>query len=124
MTIARQELGKSGEDLAVETLEAEGYAILDRRYRTRHGEIDIIARDGAVVVFIEVRRRSSPERGSAAESVTRPKQRRVIRMAVDYLSRAGLWDRCLVRFYVVAIDDQPSGPPVITLFRDAFDAST
>jgi putative endonuclease len=123
MTIARQELGKTGEDLAVETLERAGYAIVDRRYRSRHGEIDIIARDGEVLVFVEVRRRSAPDCGSAAESVTRAKQRKVIRMAVDYLARADLWERCPVRFDVVAIDDQADGRPRIELYRAAFDAS-
>jgi Holliday junction resolvase-like predicted endonuclease len=56
--------------------------------------------------------------------VTRDKQRRVIRMAVDYLARNGLYDRCAVRFDVVAIDDQPAGSPRITLIRAAFDASS
>lgn len=122
MTIARQELGKSGEDLGVETLERAGYAILDRRYRTRHGEIDIVARDDETLVFVEVRRRTGGECGSAAESVTQAKRRKVIRMAVDYLARAGLWEKCPVRFDVVAIDDHPGGPRV-TLYRGAFDAS-
>lgn len=124
MTIARQELGKSGEDLAAETLERAGYAIVDRRYRSRHGEIDIIAWDGEVLVFVEVRRRTAADCGGAAESVTPAKQRKVIRMAVDYLARAELWDRCAVRFDVVAIDDQPAGPPRIVLYRGAFDASS
>ena len=124
MTIARQELGKSGEDLAVERLEGEGYAIVDRRYRSRHGEIDIIARDGEVLVFVEVRRRTIADCGSAAESVTPAKQRKVIRMAVDYLARAELWEKCAVRFDVVAIDDEPAGGPRITLYRAAFDATT
>jgi putative endonuclease len=124
MTIARQELGKSGEDLAAEMLERAGYAIVDRRYRSRHGEIDIIARDGEVLVFVEVRRRTAADCGGAAESVTPAKQRKVIRMAVDYLARAELWDKCAVRFDVVAIDDQPVGPPRIVLYRSAFDAST
>jgi putative endonuclease len=121
MTIARQELGKSGEDLGVEALEREGYAVLARRYRTRHGEIDIVARDGETMVFVEVRRRSTLDRGSAAESVTLEKQRRVIRMATDYLARAGLWEKCAVRFDVLAIDDQPSGPPRISLYKGAFE---
>jgi putative endonuclease len=123
MTMLRQEIGKTGEDLAVEALERAGYAIVDRRYRSRHGEIDIIARDGEIVVFVEVKRRSVADCGSAAESVTRQKQRKVIRMAVDYLSRAGLWEKCAVRFDVVAIDDQGNGAPTITLYRAAFDAS-
>ena len=122
MTDHRQELGKSGEDLAVERLTEEGYAVLARRYRTRYGEIDIVARDGEAIVFVEVRRKSAADYGSAAESVTPWKQRRVMRMAIDYLARLGLTDRCMVRFDVVAIDDPPSGRPRISVIRSAFDA--
>ena len=123
MTTKRQELGKTGEDLAVLELTARGYAVIARRYRTRFGEIDIIARDGETVVVVEVRRKSGGGYGAAAESVTRDKQRRVVRMAVDYLARTGLYDRCAVRFDVVAIDDEPGAAPRITLIRSAFDAS-
>lgn len=121
MTEARQNLGKSGEDLAALELECRGYAIIERRYRTDHGEIDIIARDGETLVFVEVRRRSSSEFGTAAESVTPGKQRRVIRMAVAYLAMHGLYDRCPVRFDVVAIDDRPDGTPQVTVYAGAFD---
>ena len=109
--------------MAVSELTAGGYAIVARRYRTRFGEIDIIAADGDTMVFVEVRRKSGVGYGAAAESVTRDKQRRVVRMAVDYLARNGLYDKCAVRFDVVAIDDQPSGPPRVTVIRAAFDAS-
>ena len=122
MTHKRQELGKDGENLACAELEARGYAILERRYRTEYGEIDVIARDGETMVFVEVRRKSDGGYGSAAESVTRDKQRRVVRMALAYLARHELIDRCAVRFDVVAIDDQPAGPPRISLFAGAFDA--
>ncbi len=70
MTLQRQELGKSGEDLAVAELERRGYAILARRYRTRHGEIDVVARDGETTVFVEVKARTTGEFGTAAEAVT------------------------------------------------------
>ena len=123
MTDARQSLGKSGENLAASELESRGYAIVARRYRTEHGEIDIIARDGETLVFVEVRRKSSDECGTAAESVTPAKQRRVIRMAVEYLWLHGLYDRCPVRFDVVAIDDLPDGTPQIAVHVGAFDAS-
>jgi len=123
MTVERQELGESGENLAAGELTARGYAILARRYRTPYGEIDIIARDGETLVFVEVRRKAGAACGTAAESVSRDKQRRIIRMAVDYLARNDLCDRCAVRFDVVAIDDQPSGDPRITLIEAAFDAS-
>ena len=121
MTDARQNLGKSGENLAAAELESRGYAIVERRYRTAHGEIDIIARDSETMVFVEVRRKSSGEFGTAAESVTPSKQRRVIRMAIAYLSMHGLYDRCHVRFDVVGIDDLPDGTPQVTVYRGAFD---
>ena len=123
MTSKRQALGKDGEALACADLEARGYALLERRYRTRHGEIDVIARDGDTLVFVEVRRKSAEGFGCAAESITRDKQRRIIGMALDYLARAELVDRCAVRFDVVTIDDQPAGPPRITLYAGAFDAT-
>ena len=122
MSVDRYELGKSGENLAVRELTADGYAIAARRYRTRFGEIDIVARDGDTIVFVEVRRKTGDGCGTAAESVTPDKQRRVVRMAVDYLARNDLYDRCAVRFDVVAIDDQPSGVPRVTVIKDAFTA--
>jgi putative endonuclease len=121
MTEARQNLGKSGENLAAAELESRGYAIVERRYRTAHGEIDIIARDGETMVFVEVRRKSTGEFGTAAESVTPSKQRRVIRMAIAYLAMHGLYDRCPVRFDVVGIDDLPDGTPQVTVYAGAFD---
>jgi len=119
---ARQFLGELGENLACDELRRRGYAILERRYRTRFGEIDIIARDGESLVFVEVRRKSHDDCGSAIESIGPQKQRRIVRMAVDYMARNDLYDRCAVRFDVVAIDDQPDGTPRITVVRDAFTA--
>ncbi len=72
MTMERQALGRTGENLAVAEIERLGYAVLDRRYRTRHGEIDIVAEDGDTVVFIEVKARLTAGRGTAAEAVTAP----------------------------------------------------
>ena len=118
MTMARQVLGKTGEDLAVAEVGRRGYAVLARRYRTRHGEIDIVARDGDTVVFVEVKVRTTAERGTAAEAVTPAKQRRLVRMAEDYLVRCGgSSGRC--RFDVAAIDGE--GPAQrLTWYRDAF----
>ncbi len=122
MKTARQELGISGEELAVAELTRRGYAVVARGYRTRYGEIDIVAEDDDVLVFVEVRRKSGDGCGAAAESVTRDKQRRVARMAADYLARHDLYDKCAVRFDVVAIDDQPDGSSIVTLIQAAFDA--
>ena len=122
MTFLRQQLGESGEEIACRELGARGYAIVARRYRTRYGEIDIVARDGDFVVFVEVKLRTTGEFGGAAESVTPWKQRRVIAMAVDYLSRNGLTDRPC-RFDVVAVDMTETGEPQISVIESAFGLS-
>ena len=117
MTMERQILGKTGEDRAVRELERRGYAILARRYRTRHGEIDIVADDGGTIVFVEVKAREGSECGGAAAAVTVHKQRRLASMAVDYLARNHVTSRPC-RFDVVAIDG-----PELTLYVSAFDVS-
>ena len=98
----RQSLGELGENLACEELRRRGYAILERRYRTRYGEIDIVARHGDVLVFVEVKARMGDAFGTGAEAVTGYKQRRVRQMAADFLVRRRLRDRPC-RFDVVSI---------------------
>ena len=121
MTVERQNLGKRGEETAVRTLERRGYAILARRYRTRHGEIDIVARDGDTTVFVEVKARATDEFGTAAEAVTPWKQRRLASMARDYLVRHAL-TACPCRFDVVAIDEADGPCERVTVYAGAFDA--
>jgi putative endonuclease len=121
VTLHRQQLGLSGESLAVEELERRGYAILARRYRTAYGEIDIVAEDGQTLVFVEVKARATAEFGTAAEAVTRRKQLRLVRMARDYLARAAIVDRPC-RFDVVAIDEVETTPRII-VYPHAFDAT-
>ena len=115
MTVQRQTLGKLGEDRAVRELERRRYAILARRYRTRHGEIDIVADDAGTIVFVEVKAREGTECGGAAAAVTIHKQRRLASMAADYLARNGLTAHPS-RFDVVAIDG-----PRVTVYASAFD---
>jgi putative endonuclease len=117
----RQYFGKLGEDLACGELERRGYVILARRYRTRFGEIDIVARDGGTTVFVEVKARAGDEFGGAAAAVTAAKQRRVTYMAIDYLSRHRLHDRPC-RFDVVTIDVVEGGPRV-EVFPHAFESA-
>ena len=119
MTIQRQALGILGENLAVQELRRRGYAILARRYRTRYGEIDIVADDDGTIVFVEVKARAGGAFGIAVEAVTPRKRRRVTAMAVDYLSRTGATSRAC-RFDVVAIDNAGTSPRV-TVYRRAFD---
>lgn len=116
-------LGKIGEDLACEALERRGYAIIARRYRTRVGEIDIVARDGHTVVFVEVKARSTLDCGHPAESVTAWKQRRIITMARHYIATHRLRDT-LLRFDVVSILGTAGDRPTIEVFPNAFDADT
>jgi len=117
----RQKLGKSAEDLACEELTRRGYAIIDRRFRTRLGEIDIVARDGGTLVFVEVKARVGDDYGLPEEAVTPQKQWRMTRMAETYLmvKRLGLEVDC--RFDVVAVEEG-QGSPVVTVFQSAFDA--
>jgi putative endonuclease len=121
MSRARQILGKTGEDLACRELERRGYAIVARRYRRRGGELDIIARDGRTLVFVEVKARESRAFGDAAEAVTPFKRRRIAQLALDYMTRHRLAD-CPCRFDVVSIHFD-AGEPVLEVFQGAFDAT-
>ncbi len=115
-------LGISGENLACHELTRQGYAILATRYRTRVGEIDIIARDGETLVFVEVKTRSSDDFGVPAEAVTWRKQRRIVTMAKRYLSEKRLHG-CLCRFDVVTVLCRPGLLPVVEVVKNAFMAS-
>ena len=121
MSRSRVMFGKIGEDLACRELEGRGYAILARRYRQRAGELDIIARDGPTVVFIEVKAREGREFGDAVEAVTRLKRRRMTRVALEYLVRHRL-TQCPCRFDVVSIHME-NEQPVIELYQNAFSAN-
>jgi putative endonuclease len=118
MTLARQALGVHGEELVCRELERRGYALVTRRYRTRLGEIDIVARHGGWVVFIEVKARLDGSFGDPADAVTRQKQRRLAAMAEDYVARHGLRETPC-RFDVAAVE-MGEEPPRITVFEDAF----
>ena len=117
----RQSLGKQGEALATRELEDRGYAILAHRFRTRCGEIDIIARDGDVLVFVEVKTRAATDCGTAAEAVTRQKQRQVARMAAAYLASHEPRE-CPCRFDVVTVEQDIGGRFAVTVYPSAFDA--
>ena len=118
MTYARQQLGLQGEAMACTELERLGYQILDRRYRSRFGEIDLIARDEATVVFVEVKTKTDSKFGDPAEMVTSQKQRRLVSMAEEYVSGHALHSTPC-RFDVVAVDASVE-PARITVYKDAF----
>lgn len=109
MTAETQRLGGFGERLARAHLEAKGYAIIDRNFRTRDCEIDLVARDGEVVVFVEVRTRRGAYDGMAALSVTRGKMRK-LRNAVDrYIEAHTEIADAPLRIDVVAVELDGSG---------------
>ena len=117
----RQSLGKLGENLACAALAERGYAIIATRYRTRVGEIDIVARDGDTTVFVEVKSRAGDEFGGAAAAVTPWKQRKVALMALDYLTRHRLEDTAC-RFDVVTVEVVDGKPPAIEIYPNAFES--
>ncbi|CAM3208266.1 YraN family protein [Prescottella defluvii] len=95
-------LGAMGEDLAARVLTDAGLQILDRNWRCRHGELDLVAVDGDTVVFVEVKTRSGLGFGSPAEAVTYSKQRRIRMLAQRWLSASERhWPN--VRFDVVSV---------------------
>jgi len=105
--------------MACAELARRGYAILARRYRTRFGEIDIIARDGDAMVFVEVKARRTKRLGPAAEQIPFWKRRRIVAMALDYMAWAGaMTHRC--RFDVVAIDNAVTERAVVRVIANAF----
>jgi len=112
---AAQQSGAAGERSAERLLESHGLTIVERNYRTRMGEIDLVARDGDVLVFVEVRLRADHRFGGAAASIGPAKQRRLVAAASLYLARFGRAPRC--RFDVVTLE---GGEPA--WLRGAFDA--
>lgn len=118
----RIETGKQGEEIAAAYLRKAGYVLLERNYRCLFGEIDIIARDGETLCFIEVKSRRSARYGDPQLAVTRKKQQKMTRVALHYLSSRDLCDRP-ARFDVVAVRLTPTGAGAVDLIRNAFDVS-
>jgi putative endonuclease len=114
----RHAVGKAGEEAAVQYLCQQGYQILERNYRCRVGEIDLIARDGRTLVFIEVKTRRSQTFGPAAAAVTLEKQRHLVKASQVYLIQQRKADE-LCRFDVVTIELNAQKPR-IELIKDAF----
>ncbi|MHB0915293.1 MAG: YraN family protein [Thermoleophilia bacterium] len=103
---SRPELGRSGEAAAARYLRRRLYSIIETNYRTRYGEIDIIARRGDVVAFVEVKARRSAGFGQPFEAVGPRKQEQLRRMALAWLAarhRDPAFSRCVFRFDVVSI---------------------
>lgn len=114
-------MGRDGEAVARAALRQRGYAILEERYRTPFGEIDVIARDGDTLVFIEVKARRDDHYGGGAAAVTARKQRTIVRVAQAYLSRTRL-HHLPCRFDVVVVEWPADAAPRAQVIRSAFDA--
>ena len=115
----RRQLGDAGEDLAASALKRQGYKILERNYLTPLGEIDLIARQGKVLVIIEVKTRRGERFGAPQEAVSAAKQNRLRRLADYYLKQKRLGADVLVRFDVVGITVNDQGPQ-IEIIQNAF----
>jgi len=112
--------GSEGEEIAARFLAQRGFEILARNVRSRLGEIDLIARDGPTLVFVEVKTRSGVPLEPPQAAVDARKRRRLARLALDYLAREWLRDLAC-RFDVVAVTLDPAGgPPRVEHFPGAF----
>ena len=114
-----QKFGKQSELLASHYLRLSGYNVLELNYRNWIGEIDIIARDGPVLVFIEVKARKTTRFGSPKNAVTPGKQKKISKTALAYLKETGQLNS-RARFDVVAIDARHD-PPEIEVVKNAFE---
>ena len=112
-------LGSEGEDLAVRFLQKKGYRIVARNYKTPVGEIDIIARDGDTIVFIEVKTRTDISFGYPFEAVNKRKRQKLKNLALLYLKRQG--KESPVRFDVISIFCMDNGKKDIEHIKDAFE---
>jgi putative endonuclease len=110
--LKRAERGSRAEQLARRFLEQQGLRFKQANFRCKRGEIDLIMQDGETLVFVEVRYRSSSRFGSAAESVDRHKQRKLVTTALFYLQSKPELARQASRFDVIAISGESGSPQI------------
>ena len=122
MTDGRRTLGQEAEDAAARFLERAGLRVVERNVRFVHGEIDLVCRDGGVVVFVEVKCRHARWGDAPAEAVSWHKQRRLTRLAQHYLKWRRL-DGARCRFDVVAVTVEDDGSRAIRHLRAAVEAA-
>lgn len=115
----RHQLGRAGEKLAEDYLRGRGLKLLERRFSTPAGEIDLIMRDGGTLVFVEVKTRSDEQYARPQDAVGLLKQRRLLRAARWYLARRGL-AAAPCRCDVVAVVFDERGQPHLTHLAGAF----
>ncbi|HEY6418411.1 MAG TPA: YraN family protein [Candidatus Binataceae bacterium] len=115
----RQRLGRRGERIAERHLKLRGYRIVARNYRAAGAEIDIVAMDGATIVFVEVKMRRGSSAGTPVEAVDARKQARMRRAADSFAARYRAGER-VMRFDVVAISAEQGRKRTVELLKDAF----
>ena len=113
----KRNIGQEYEQRAADYITNKGYKIIERNFRNRMGEIDIIAKDGDYLVFIEVKYRSSSKEGHPTEAVNFAKQRRITKTALYYCAVNGISEYTPMRFDVISILDDD-----IKLYENAFEA--
>lgn len=120
VTIQKIQLGRIGEEAAADFLKQHGYVIIERNFSNYLGEIDIIATDGDVLCFVEVKTRNSDRLGSPFEAVPLAKQRKIGRVALSYLQYKGLSDK-KARFDVIAVIVNDQCAPSVEIIKNAFE---
>lgn len=119
MSKERKDLGRLGENEAVGFLRKNRYKIIGRNYATPFGEIDIIAKQGNAVIFVEVKSRSSPLFGLAQSKITKDKKEKIIKSALTYLKKHNLTEE-EARIDVVAVNFDKTKRERFELIEDAF----
>ncbi len=123
MTLASKALGNRGEQIAQEYLKGKGYKILDINFRNKIGELDIVAKEGRYVVFVEVKTRQSLQCGQPHESVHPWKIHKIGQMAQSYLKFKFKTVDVFARFDVISIILEEEYPPKLEHIKNAFDLS-
>ncbi len=123
MSTSSHAFGESAEALAEQTLREKGYRILEKNLRIAGGELDLIAEDHGIVVFVEVKARRGTQFGGASYALTPRKQRQIIKLALCYLSQRGLTNtEC--RFDAILVTESDEGLLELTHIEQAFEVSS
>jgi putative endonuclease len=117
------ERGRQWEAAAAEYLEHQGLQVLARGYRCRLGELDLVCRDGRMLIVVEVRARATSSYGTAVSTIGPHKRARIIQATRHLLMRHAEWSAAPVRFDVVTFDAIETATPAIRWIKNAFDAS-
>ncbi len=117
---SRRALGDAGEELVARWYAEAGYRVLDRNWRCREGELDVVVARGGVLVFCEVKTRRSTAFGVPAEAVTHTKQRRIRQLAMRWLDDHPAARARTLRFDVASVLAARNAPPVIDVIEGAF----